>query len=204
MEPGTRWRYRQTDADGTVAYGITIVTGQTRKIADGVTARVVRDTLREHGAIIEDTTDWYAQDRQGNVWYFGEDTAEFEHGKIKSKGGSFEAGVDGALPGILLPAGPKPGMTYRQEYYRGEAEDDAEVLSTRELVQVPVGRYRGALLTRDTSRIEPGVSEFKLYAKGVGPVMAMGISGGRELEELTKVDRAGASAGTGPLGRPHG
>jgi hypothetical protein len=152
---------------------------------------------------VEDTRDWYAQDRRGNVWYFGEDTAEFDGGRIRSREGSFEAGVGGALAGISLPADPQPGMRYRQEYYRGHAEDNGEVLSTSEIVQVPLRRFTGTLLTRDTSTIEPNVSEFKLYARGVGPVLAIGISGDRDIEELIRVDRAPATAGTGPLGRPN-
>jgi hypothetical protein len=203
MKPGMRWTYRERAADGSVAVGVTVVTRDTKKIADGITARVVRDTLTEHGRIVEDTRDWYAQDQQGNIWYLGEDTAEFANGTIKSRQGSFEAGVNGALPGILLPADPQAGMRYRQEYSRGRAEDNGEVLSTAELVQVPAGRYSGALLTRDTSTIEPGVAEFKLYSRGVGPVLAMGISGDRDIEELIKIDTAPAAAGTGPLGRPN-
>jgi hypothetical protein len=123
-------------------------------IANGVTARVVRDTVTEDGEIVEDTFDWYAQDRDGNVWYFGEDTAEFEAGEIVSRAGSFEAGVDGALPGIIMPADPRPGLSYRQEYYQGEAEDNGVVLSVDELADVPFGHYEDMLLTRDTNALE--------------------------------------------------
>ena len=181
-----------------------MATTQTKKIANGITARVVRDTVRAGGSIIEDTFDWYAQDASGNVWYLGESTAEFENGKVTSRSGSFEAGVDGALAGIILPANPAPGMRYRQEYYAGQAEDNGEVLSTAEMVQVRTGRYRGALLTKDTIAIEPNVQEYKLYAKGVGPVLTLGVSGGSSREELVKVDQAPPDAGTGPLGRPVG
>jgi hypothetical protein len=135
-------------------------------IANGVTARVVRDTVTEDGEIVEDTFDWYAQDRDGNVWYFGEDTAEFEAGEIVSRAGSFEAGVDGALPGIIMPADPRPGLSYRQEYYQGEAEDNGVVLSVDELADVPFGHYEDMLLTRDTNALEPDVLEYKLYARG--------------------------------------
>jgi hypothetical protein len=180
-----------------------VVTTGTKKLANGVTARVVRDTVRTGGSIIEDTFDWYAQDASGNLWYLGEETAEFEHGKVTSRGGSFEAGKDGAMGGIMLPADPAPGMRYRQEYYVGEAEDNGEVLSTAEMVQVRTGHYRGALLTKDTSAIEPGVQEYKLYARGVGPVLTLGVSGGTSREELLKVDQAPPRAGTGPLGHPN-
>ena len=203
MKPGTRWTYREVEG-AEVMEVVVVATTQTKKIANGITARVVRDTVRAGGSIIEDTFDWYAQDASGNVWYLGEDTAEFENGKVTSRSGSFEAGVDGALPGIMLPAEPAPGMRYRQEYYAGHAEDNGEVLSTTDMVQVRTGRYRGALLTKDTSGIEPDVQEYKLYAKGVGPVLTLGVSGGRSREELVKVDQAPADAGTGPLGRPVG
>jgi hypothetical protein len=203
MKPSTRWTYRELDEDGAVKEVVIVVTNQTHKTANGVTARIVRDTVRVDGEIIEDTFDWYAQDSRGNLWYLGEDTAEFESGEITTRGGSFEAGRDGALPGIMLPADPAPGMRYRQEYYAREAEDNGEVLSTAELVEVPAGRYRGALLTKDTITIEPDVQEYKLYARGVGPVLIIGVSGGSGREELVKVDQAPPNAGTGPLGRPN-
>ena len=137
------------------------------------------------------------------LWYLGEDTAEFENGKITSRAGSFEAGVDGALAGIMIPADPAPGMRYRQEYFKGEAEDNGEVLSTAEMAEVPAGLYRNALLTKDTITIEPDVQEYKLYAKGVGPVLVLGVSGGSGREELVRVDQAPPNAGTGPLGKPN-
>ncbi len=202
MKPGTRWTYREAEG-GEVMDVVVVATTKTEKIANGITARVVRDTVRAGGEIIEDTFDWYAQDASGNVWYLGEDTAEFENGKVTSRSGSFEAGKDGALPGIMLPADPAAGMRYREEYYAGEAEDNGEVLSTAEMVQVRTGLYRGALLIKDTEAIEPDVQEYKLYAKGLGPVLTLGVSGGAGREELIKVDRAPANAGTGPLGRPN-
>jgi len=104
MKPGTRWVYREIDEEGKKLKIVVVVTTETKKIANGITARVVRDTVTEDGALIEDTNDWYAQDADGNIWYMGEDTAEFENGKISTKSGSFEAGVDGALPGIIMPA----------------------------------------------------------------------------------------------------
>jgi len=203
MKPGTRWTYRETDAEGKVQQVVVVVTHQTMKIANGVTARVVRDTVTEDGELIEDTFDWYAQDRQGNIWYLGEDTAEFEGGKLTTREGSFEAGVDGAMPGIILPADPEPGMEYRQEYYKGEAEDNGAVLSTNEMAEVPYGQFKDALLTKDTITLEPDVLEYKLYAKGVGPVLILGVSGGAGREELITMDQAPRSAGTGPLGDPN-
>jgi hypothetical protein len=205
MDPGTRWTYRETDQEGARLKVVVTVSDQTEKIANGVTARVVRDTVTEDGEIVEDTFDWYAQDKDGNIWYLGENTAEFDKGKLVTKEGSFEAGVDGALPGIIMPADPKDGMQYRQEYYKGKAEDNGEVLSTDEMAQSPFGQFDNALLTKDTITIEPNVLEYKLYAKGVGPVLTLGVSGGPgSHEELLDLDTAShkvtAEAGTTPLG----
>ncbi|MGH9025021.1 MAG: hypothetical protein ACRDWD_02735 [Acidimicrobiia bacterium] len=204
MEPGTRWTYRETDEEGNELEVVVTVTTETKRIANGITARVVRDTVTQDGELVEDTFDWYAQDAAGNIWYLGEDTAEFENGEISSRGGSFEAGVDGALPGIAIPAKPEPGLKYRQEYYEGEAEDNGEVLSTEEMADSPYGHFDGVLLTKDTITIEPDVLEYKLYAKGVGPVLLLGISGGGGREELIRVDRVPKGFGTGPLGSPNG
>jgi hypothetical protein len=205
MDPGTRWTYRETDQEGAELKVVVTVSDRTKEIANGITARVVRDTVTEDGEIVEDTFDWYAQDKDGNIWYLGEDTAEFENGKLTTKEGSFEAGVDGALPGIIMPADPRDGMQYRQEYYKGEAEDNGEILSTDEMVQVPSGQYDKALLTKDTITIEPNVLEYKLYARGVGPVLTLGVSGGPgSREELINLDTASQKeieeAGTAPLG----
>ncbi|MGI8407615.1 MAG: hypothetical protein ACR2L3_03810, partial [Actinomycetota bacterium] len=139
----------------------------------------------------------------GNVWYLGENTAEFENGEISSREGSFEAGVDGALPGIIMPAEPEPGLKYRQEYYKGQAEDNGEVLSVDEMVDVAYGHFEDLVLEKNTITIEPRVLEYKLYAKDVGMILALGISGGGGREELVKIDHAPASAGTGPLGNPN-
>jgi hypothetical protein len=205
MVPGTRWTYRETEQGGAELQVVVTVTEETKKIANGITARVVRDTVTEDGKLIEDTFDWYAQDKEGNIWYMGEDTAEFEDGKLATKSGSFEAGVDGALPGIIMPADPKPGMQYRQEYYKGEAEDNGEILSTDEMAEVPYGQFDNALLTKDTITIEPNVLEYKLYAPHVGPVLVVGVSGEPgSREELLELNNAGEKwtreAGTAPLG----
>jgi hypothetical protein len=203
MKPGTRWTYRDVDEKGEVQDVVIVCTTETKKLANGITARVVRDTARSEGQLVEDTFDWYAQDSAGNVWYMGEDTAEFENGKIVTRAGSFEAGAGGALPGILLPAGPQVGQKYRQEYLKGEAEDNGEVLGTNQLVEVSTGRYSNALLTMDTSSLEPTVVEYKLYAPRIGPVLALDISGGAAREELVKMDKAAPKDGTGPLGKPN-
>lgn len=202
MEPGTRWIYRETDEQGNRQRVVVTVTNETKMIANGIEARVVRDTVTQDGQLVEDTKDWYAQDARGTIWYLGEDTAEFEDGEITTRKGSFEAGVDGALPGVMVPADPVPGMRYRQEYDAGEAEDNGAVLSTEELAGVPYGQFRDALLTKDTITIEPDVQEYKLYAPGVGPVLVLGVSGGGGREELVSVQQVSGDAGTGPLGSP--
>ena len=190
MSPGSRWVYRETD-EGTEKRVEVTVTDRTKKIANGVEARVVHDVVTEDGELVEVTDDWYAQDKAGNVWYLGEDTAEYENGKVTTRSGSFEAGVDGAQAGIIMPANPRDGMAYRQEYYKGEAEDRAEVLSTEEQVEVPFGYFEGALMTKDLVPLEPKVSEYKLYARDVGPVLTVKTSGGSGREELVSYSQAG-------------
>jgi len=207
MAPRTRWTYREVDEEGNRLEVVVTATTRIRRLTNGVTARVVRDTVRQDGDVVEDTFDWYAQDERGNVWYLGERTAEYENGKVKTTAGSWEAGAHGALPGIAIPAAPADDMRYRQEYYRGQAEDNGEVLSVGEQIDVPAGHYEGALLTKDTTPLEPDVVEYKLYAPRVGPVLTLGVSGGGGREELvavTRVDaRAAGAAGTVPLGRPY-
>jgi hypothetical protein len=202
LVPGTQMTYRGADEEGTVSTITLTVTDQTKKIANGVTARVVRDTAREDGQIVEDTRDWFAQDDKGNVWYLGEDTATFENEKLDSTEGSFEAGVDGAQAGVVMPADPKPGPVYRQEYYRRHAEDNGQVLSTREMVDVKTGHYESVLLTKDTSTIEPDVLEYKFHVPEVGMVLALDIAGGSGREELISVRKVPAGTATGPLGHP--
>ena len=184
MRAGSRWVYRETDAEGTRQRVVVTVTNKTKRIANGVTARVVHDVVTEGRKLVEVTDDWYAQDRAGNVWYLGEFTKEYENGRFKSTEGSFEAGVDGAQPGIAIPARPRPGLRYRQEYYKGHAEDKARVVSLREQAEVPFGHFRPVLMTRDVNPLSPKVLEFKFYARGVGPVLAISVSGGSDREEL--------------------
>jgi len=189
MRPGTRWVSRETAPDGTRQRVVVRVTHRTRLIANGVTARVVRDTVTERGRLVEDTRDWYAQDAAGTVWYLGERTKEYERGKLVGTEGSFEAGVDGAQAGVVVPAHPVPGMHYRQEHYAGHAEDRASVVSLDEQVTVPAGHFRNVLFTRETNPLEPRVVEYKFLARGVGPVLALEISGGAGREELLRMRR---------------
>ena len=189
MKPGSRWIYREFDSEGTEQKVVVTVTARTKRIANGVEARVVRDVVTENGVPVEVTDDWYAQDSAGNIWYLGEATTEYENGKPTTTAGSFEAGVDGAEPGIILPADPEPGTTYRQEYYKGEAEDEGEIVRVGVQTEVPAGHYTDVLMTQDTNPLEPKVLEFKFYAPQVGPVLAVGVSGGSDREELLSYTR---------------
>ena len=181
---GRQWVYRE----GRQRVEVT-VTDRTRLMANGVVARVVRDEVTLRGVPVEVTDDYYAQDRRGNVWYLGEATTEYEDGRPVSTEGSFEAGVDGARAGIAMPARPRVGMRYRQEHYEGHAEDRAKVVSLRERVKVPLRRYRRTLMTLDYNPLEPDVLEAKFYARGVGLVLAVDLSGGRDREELVRLRR---------------
>jgi hypothetical protein len=184
MAVGSRWIYRETDSEGTEQKVVVTVMDKTKQIANGVEARVVHDVVTEDGVPTEVTDDWYAQDAEGNIWYLGENTTEYEDGKPVTKEGSFEAGVDGAEAGVIMPADPQPGMAYRQEYYEGEAEDEGEVVRLDQQAEVPAGHYEDVVMTKDTNPLEPKVLEFKFFAPGVGPVLAVSVSGGSDREEL--------------------
>jgi hypothetical protein len=162
------------------------VTDETKMIANGIEARVIRETVSEKGVPVEVTDDWYAQDEAGNIWYLGEYVTNYENGKLVDHEGSFEAGVDGAQAGVALPANPEAGMSYRQEYYRGEAEDEGAVITVgEEQVQVPFGFFDGdVLMTRDLVPLEPRVQELKFYARDVGPVLSVHIDGAGGRAEL--------------------
>jgi hypothetical protein len=164
LKPGTVFLYK----GGTERDRMT-VTHSTKKVM-GVECVVVDDRAWEDGKLIEKTYDWFTQDDKGNVWYFGEDTKEYENGKVTSTKGSWEAGVDGAKPGIIMQAEPKVGQTYHQEYYPGEAEDMAKVQSLDESVTVPYGSFDHVLETREWTPLEPVFFEKKFYVRGVGPL----------------------------------
>jgi hypothetical protein len=183
MPVGAQWHVRVTNPEGEHLTETITVENKTKQIADGVTARVVHDVVYTNGKPTEITDDWYAQDKDGNIWYFGENTASIQNGK-KDTSGSFEAGKNGADAGIAMAAHPAVGLTYREEYYKGHAEDRTKVLALDQQVEAPAGHFTGAILTDDTSPIEPTVSEYKLYAKGVGPVVAVSVSGESEREDL--------------------
>jgi hypothetical protein len=181
MRPGSRWIYRETDQEGARQRVVVKVTNKTKLIANGVTARVIHDVVTERGRPVEVTDDWYAQDRAGNIWYLGEHTTEYANGKPSSTEGSFEAGVDGAQPGVVMPAHPKAGQRYRQEYYKGHAEDRARLLFAR----------RGLVMTADSNPLPPKLLEYKFYSRGVGPILSVGVSGGSDREELVSYRRGG-------------
>jgi hypothetical protein len=172
MTPGTRTIYRADTPDG-LQETTTEVTRDTKTIADVKTV-VVRDTVRLDGRTTEDTLDWYAQDRDGNVWYFGEDTKAFEDGTVDTTG-SFETGVNGALPGIIMPAHPRVGDQYRQEYAKGVAEDTGEVLSLAGSETSPLtGPVNELLVTKDADLLDPtSPPENKFYARGIGPILTI-------------------------------
>ena len=185
MPVGAEWHVHVTNPQGESLQETITVLDQTKRIADGVTARVVRDIVYDRGKPTEITDDWYAQDADGNIWYFGENTAEIDPGTGKrDSSGSFEAGQNGADAGIAMPAQPYAGETYREEYYKGHAEDRSTVIALNQQVEAPAGHFTGAILTDDHSPLEPTVSEYKLYAKGVGPVVAVSVSGEAEREDL--------------------
>jgi hypothetical protein len=176
LVPGTRWVYE--GGGETIEVEVTTRT----KVVAGVTCVVVRDIAKVDGEIVEDTDDWFAQDATGNVWYFGEDTKELENGQVVSTAGSWEAGVDGAQPGIAMRAQPAPGDAYRQEYDVCEAEDEAEVVATDVAITVPFGSYTGCLKTREFTRLEPGAEEYKYHCPGVGLVAEEPVGGGTRIE----------------------
>jgi hypothetical protein len=183
MAPGSKWVSKEASAHGPGQRVVVVVKSRTKEIA-GIAATVVHDTVSEDGDVIEDTFDWYAQDACGNVWYLGENTKEFEDGKVVSTEGSWETGVQDAQPGVIVPADPQIGVDYRQEYLAGEAEDAARTLSLDEQVTVPFGHFDDVMLVRETTPVEPKVLEYKFYALGVGPILSIGVSGGSDREEL--------------------
>lgn len=169
LSPGTTLVYEGDTGEG-IEHIEVVVTNETKEIL-GITCVVVRDTVTMDGQVVEDTYDWFAQDKDGNVWYFGEDSKEYENGKVVSTKGSWEASVDGAQPGIIMKAKPVVGEEYRQEYYKGEAEDMAEVKSLNESVSVKTGTYDGCLKTYEWTPLEPDLKEYKYYAPGTGMVL---------------------------------
>jgi hypothetical protein len=187
LEPGTVFRLRGVTEDG-IENETVRVTDRTRTVM-GVRTTVVKDVMRTNGDISERTHDWYAQDREGNVWYFGEATAEYKNGKILNRHGSWEAGRDGALPGIIMNATPQVTDSFRQEFYEGEAEDMFWVVATGETRSIPLGRFDDTVRVLEWTPLEPKVVVTKTYAPGVGLVSERALSGGKEDVVLVDVRR---------------
>jgi len=184
--PGTTFVYDDHFGGSLIRDEFT-VTHNTRVI-DGVTCTEVHDIVLTNGELTEDTLDWYAQDKEGNVWYFGENTQELTNGLISTISGTFMAGVNGDKPGIIMKAHPAVGDFYRQEFSLGNAEDYGGTLSLNESVTVPFGSFDHCLRSRETSPLEPDVVEDKFYAPGVGSILELDESTG-ERTELIKVVR---------------
>jgi hypothetical protein len=186
LKPGTVYRYRGSK-DGQPSNEVFTVAHGTQVI-QGVRCTVVHDLLYIRGRLHERTTDWYAQDASGNVWYYGEATAELNaRGKVISRAGSWRAGVNGARAGIYMPGNPRPGHGGRQEFYRGHAEDQFTVVSLSARVHTAAASSSHALLTKEFTRLEPGVLDHKYYVRGIGTVLEQTVRGGSERNELVSV-----------------
>jgi hypothetical protein len=188
LKPGSKWRY-VGNKEGTRMVDRLHVTDRTKTIL-GVKTTVVHDVVLMHGRPEEVTNDFYAQDRHGNVWYFGEATKELDrHGHIVSTEGSFKAGVDGARAGLYIPGHPKVGDTARQEFYVGQAEDHFKVLDLKAHVSVPFVTTNKALRTKEWTPLEPNVVDNKYYVRGVGTVREIAVKGPVERLELVSFTR---------------
>jgi hypothetical protein len=186
LKPGTRYVYTGVK-DGKPSRDIVTVSHRTKMIA-GVPCVVVEDTLYLRGHLGERTTDWYSQDSRGNVWYFGENTAELDaRGHVTSTAGTWTANIDGARAGIYMPAHPRVGQTGRQEYYKGQAEDHFKVIGLFD--DLTDAGTKNALLTEETTPLEPGTIDHKLYVRGIGTVLEQTQKGGDERNELISVTR---------------
>lgn len=186
LRPGNRLVYRGSE-DGHRLRDVVRVARRTHVI-DGVTCRVVRDLQFQDGVLVERTTDWYAQTRAGTVWYFGESTAELDrHGRVTSREGSFQSGRDGAQAGIFMPARPRVGDSFTQEDYPGHAEDRFTILDRSAHISVPVLASDQALLTKETTPLEPGVLDHKYYVRDIGSVREVTVRGGTESLRLVSI-----------------
>jgi hypothetical protein len=182
LRPGSRWVY---ESEGVEPETTTVTVTEETRVVAGVTTTVVSDIVTDaDGQVVEETLGWFAQDRDGNVWYFGEDTTEYDERGRPDPAGSWEAGVDGAQAGLVMPAGPRIGDGFRQEYAEGVAEDQATVLEVDEARTIGLGDYADLVVTEDTTPLEPGVVERTYYAPGVGPVLRETVSGGTDRVEL--------------------
>ena len=184
LKPGTLLVYRGIK-DGQLQTDRVFVTYRQRVI-QGVHATVVRDIARHRGRLLEKTIDWYGQDKQGNVWYLGENTKAYHNGHVSTEG-TWRAGVNGARPGIIMEANPLPPDAYRQEFYKGHAEDHFKVIGLFGTVAPP--GTTNTLLTQEWTPLEPGVLDHKMYVRGIGTVLEQTEKGGNEGNELVSVTR---------------
>jgi hypothetical protein len=190
LKPGSKWHYRGLDGHTHMVDKVR-VTPKTKMI-EGVKTTIVHDVVSKHGRPTEVTRDFYAQDRHGNVWYFGEATKELDrHGNTTSTEGSFQAGKHGARPGIYIPGHPKVGVTARQEYLKGHAEDHFKVLDRNAHVMVPFVSAHHALRTREWTPLEPGIIDNKYYVAGIGSVREITVKGGVERLHLISFKKDG-------------
>ncbi|OGC38321.1 hypothetical protein A2V54_00970 [candidate division WWE3 bacterium RBG_19FT_COMBO_53_11] len=187
LVPGTTFTYQSETPEGT-ENNIVIVTDKTKEIL-GITAIEVWDRVWLDDELIEETYDWYAQDKEGNVWYLGEDSKEYDNGKVTSTLGSWEAGIDGAKPGIIMEANPKVGDSYRQEYFQGSAEDMGDVISLGKTVSISYGTFDNCLQTRDWSKIDSALNEYKYYCPEIGTLALEEEVNGQGKTELTSVSK---------------
>ncbi|NUR94015.1 MAG: hypothetical protein HOV67_02020 [Kribbellaceae bacterium] len=175
--------------DGRSALDVVVVTGRTR-LVDGVRTRVVEDRLYLGNVLEERTSDYYAQDDCGNVWYFGEDTAELDaHGHVVSREGSFHAGIGGAQPGVFMQAHPQLGRLFRQEWFAGQAEDVFKAVAFNQRIKVPYRVFKHALRTTEFTALEPDVLDSKYYVRGIGEVAELSTRGPRETLRLADIIR---------------
>ncbi len=189
LKPGTTFVY-QGKSGGNQERDVMSVTHSTKQVM-GVKCVVVDDRVWAGGKLTEKTFDYYAQDKKGNVWYFGENSKAYKNGKVSTQG-SWEAGKNGAKPGIIMQAHPKVGQSYRQEYYKGSAEDMAKVIDVNGSAKVPYGSFdHNSLVSKEWSPLEPGVAEHKYYAAGVGDIKEVTVKGPSETLGLVKVEHTG-------------
>jgi hypothetical protein len=180
--PGSKWVYEARLEDGSTERIQIEILHETRAV-NGVTATILHDSVFVDGTLVEDTFDWFAQDKDGNVWYLGEAVDNYENGVLVDHAGSWEWGNDGALPGIIMWADPSAHVneTYYQEYYVGEAEDQGQVLNGNESVTVPFGSFENVVKTFDSSSLDPDIQSHKFYAPGIGTIKEVELLTGEEV-----------------------
>lgn len=182
LTPGAKWVYESYLNDGSVERIEIEILHETR-VVNGVAATVLHDSVFVDGVLVEDTYDWYAQDKGGDVWYLGEEVDNYENGVLVDHAGSWEWGVGGALPGVYMWADPSVHLNeeYYQEFYVGEAEDKGKVLSAIESVTVPAGSFTNVVQTFDFSSLDPNIQAHKFYAPGIGVIKEVELLTGEEV-----------------------